>query len=123
MMKMSKCVFVSAISLWLITVAGCAGKPTTADVMRGHATEVQAQVDLKNELAKNHETGQKLISSGKKRVKDGEKRMKNAELDLKRGRDDIERGNREIAEGQKLIQESERRFGENFPELDIQPRK
>ena len=123
MMKMSKCVLVSAISLSLMTVAGCAGKPTTADVMRGYATEVQAQADLKNELAKNHETGQKLISSGEKQVKDGERRVKNAERDLKRGQDAIEKGNREIAEGQKLIQESEQRFRENFPELDIQPRK
>jgi peptidoglycan hydrolase CwlO-like protein len=123
MMETSKYVFVSAISLCLISVAGCASKPTTADVMRGYTTELQTQIDLKNELAKNHERGQKLISSGEKRVNAGEKRVKEAERDLKRGRDDIERGNREIAEGQNLIQESERRFRENFPELDIQPRK
>jgi septal ring factor EnvC (AmiA/AmiB activator) len=123
MMKMSKCFLVSAISLSLMIVAGCAGKSTIADLMRGHATEAQEQVDLKSELAKNHETGQKLISSGEKQVKDGERRVKNAERDLKRGQDAIEKGNREIAEGQKLIQDSEQRFRENFPGLDIQLRK
>jgi peptidoglycan hydrolase CwlO-like protein len=113
-------VFYVVISFYFLTSAGCAPKTTTtADLMKGHAVEQQAQVELKNQLAKDWEKGAKLISSGEKRVKSGEKRVKSAERDLKRGQDDIERGTREIAEGQRLIQESETRFWENFPDLDI----
>jgi septal ring factor EnvC (AmiA/AmiB activator) len=107
------------ISLCILAVSGCARKTTTADLMKGHAVEMQSQVDLKNQLAKEWERGQKLILSGEKRVNAGEKRVKSAERDLKRGQDDIERGRREIAEGQKLTEQSENRFRENFPDLEI----
>jgi peptidoglycan hydrolase CwlO-like protein len=107
------------ISLCILSASGCARKTTTADLMKGHAVELQSQVDLKNQLAKDWERGQKLITSGEKRIKAGEKRVKAAERDLKKGQDDIDRGKREIAEGQKLIEESEKRFQENFPELQI----
>ncbi|KIH78131.1 hypothetical protein SAMN05660860_03194 [Geoalkalibacter ferrihydriticus] len=108
------------ISLCLFALAGCANKPpTTADLMRQHATEGGAQVDLKNQLTKDWEKGAKLVETGEKRVKDGEKRVKSAERELKRGQDDIERGRSEISEGQKLINMSEKKFRENFPRLDI----
>jgi septal ring factor EnvC (AmiA/AmiB activator) len=123
-MRKSSIVFCSVISVSFLMLAGCASKPTTtADLMRGHAIEVQAEADLKSQLAKDWEKGAKLLSSGEKRIKDGERRMKLAERDLKQAQDDIERGRREIAEGQNLILESERQFRENFPELDIQPGK
>lgn len=111
------------ISLCLLALAGCAGKPTTADFMKQHGTEAQAHVDLKNQLAQDWEKGEKLLATGEKRVKEGEKRVKSAERDLKRGQDDIERGRREIAEGQKLISESENKFRENFPKLGFDQRK
>lgn len=112
-----------SLSLCLLALTGCASKPTTGDLMRQHATEVQAQVDLKNQAAKNWEKGTKLVATGEKRVKAGEKRVKSAESDLKRGQDDVERGKREIAEGQNLINESEKSFRESFPGLDLNPGK
>jgi hydroxypyruvate isomerase len=87
--------------------------------MKQHATEMQVDVDLKNQLAEDWEKGEQLVATGEKRVNDGEKRVKSAEHDLKRGQDDVERGRREIADGQKLIDESEFKFQENFPELDV----
>lgn len=112
-----------SISLCLLALAGCASKPTTADFMRQHATEVQAQADLKNQLSKDWERGTKLVATGEKRVEKGEKRVKSAERDLKKGQDDIERGRREIADGQRLINESEKIFRENLPGLDLNQRK
>lgn len=112
-----------SLSLCLLALTGCASKPTTGDLMRQHATEEQAQVDLKDQAAKNWEKGTKLVATGEKRVKAGEKRVKSAERDLKRGQDDVERGNREIAEGQNLINESEKSFRESFPGLDLNPVK
>jgi len=103
----------------MAAIAGCARKSDAGDLMRGHASDVQAQVDLKNQLAKDWDRGQKLIKSGNKNVKKGEKRAKSAEKDLKRAKDRIERGKREIAEGNKLVQDSERRFREEFPGLDL----
>jgi septal ring factor EnvC (AmiA/AmiB activator) len=112
-----------SIGLCLFALAGCTSKPTTADLMRQHATDVQSQVDLKNQAARDWEKGTKLVATGDKRVKDGEKRVKSAERDLKNGQDDIARGQREISDGQKLINESEKIFRENFPELEIEPGK
>jgi len=122
-MSKSKIVLYSVISVYLLVLAGCAGKTTTGDLMRGYAAEVQAQADFKDQLAQDWEKGTKLLSSGERRVKDGEKLVKSAERDLKKGQDDIEHGKREIAEGQKMIQESEKKFRENFPELDIKADK
>lgn len=118
---MSKAKVVSGlvISSCLIVLAGCTSKPTTGDLMRQHATDVQAQADLKNQLSKDWEKGTKLVATGEKRAKDGETRVKAAERELKRGQDDIERGKREIAEGQKLINESENKFQEIFPDLNL----
>jgi septal ring factor EnvC (AmiA/AmiB activator) len=118
-MKNSLTLSGAGVALCLFALAGCASKPTTADLMRQHATEAQSQVALKNQAAKNWEKGSKLVVEGEKRVKDGEKRVKAAERDLKKGQDDIDRGKREISDGQKLINESERTFRESFPELDI----
>jgi hypothetical protein len=112
-------VYYFVISICILGIAGCAGKSTTADLMKGHAVDQQVQVDMKNQIAKEWEKGAKLISSGEKHVKAGEKRVESAERNLKRGQDDIERGRREIAEGLKMVQESENRFGENFPGLVI----
>lgn len=125
-MRKPQRIFCLAVSFSLLVLAGCVSKPTMADLMREYASEVQAQVDLKEQLARDWEEGTKLISSGDKRIKNGEKqvksaenRIKAAERDLKRGQAEIERGKREIAEGQQMIQESEKTFVENFPEMDI----
>lgn len=127
-MKKSNLVFYSVMSIFLLVLSGCASKPTTADLMRGHAAELQEEVDLRNQFAKEWEKGTKLISSGEKRVDDGEKRVKSAERDLKsaqrdlkEGQADIKNGTRDIAEGQRLVRESERKFRENFPEPVIKP--
>lgn len=117
----------AGICLTFLVLAGCASKPTAADFMRGHATEVQAQADLKSQLAKDWDRGSKLVASGEKRVRDGEKRVRDAERrvesaerDIKIGQDNIEYGRREIAEGQQLINESETIFTENFPGLKLE---
>ena len=117
-----------AVGVAMLALAGCRStpNPSTADLMRTHAFESQAQADLKNQLAKNWERGSKLVQSGEKHIKDGEKRIKDsekeirsAERDLKKGRSQVDEGNREIDEGRKLMQESRRRFRENFPGLEL----
>ena len=123
-MRKSLVAFGISFSLCLLVLAGCASQPkNTADLMKQHATEMNAQVDLKNQLAKDWENGTKLVARGEKRVKDGEKRVKSAERDNKRGQDDILRGRSEISEGQELIHMSKTKFRENFPELDIKTGK
>jgi predicted nucleic acid-binding Zn-ribbon protein len=113
----------SVLGLSLITLSGCAAKPTVADLMKGHATELQSQVDFKNELASNWEKGAKLVSTGEERVEDAKKRKESAERELEKAQDDIERGGREIAEGQELMQKSEKQYRESFPELMIKSLK
>jgi len=110
-----------AASITLLSVTGCSSKPTTADLMRGHATDAQAQVDLKKQLAKDWEKGTKLVSSGERKVSDGQKRIRNAERDLERARKQVETGNQEIAEGSKLVADSERVFKETFPTQNTNP--
>ncbi len=113
------------VSMYLATgalialLAGCAGAPNTADIMRAHADEAQARVDLKKQLAKDWRRGATLVQTGEKRVRSGEKKISAAERDLREGRDQVERGNQEIAEGRALMQESEQRFHENFPDLQF----
>ncbi len=111
------------ISLCLLILTGCAGKETTADLMRQDATAGQTQVDLKQQIARDWEKGQKLIATGEQRVEEGEKRVKSAERNLEKGQDEIKRGQREIAEGEKLIAESERTFREDYPEVDLNQTK
>ena len=100
-------------------LAGCAGQPSTADLMRAQALEVQAQVDMKNQLAKDWDRGSKLVRSGEKLKERGEKQIKSAEKDLKEGRERVEQGDRDIIEGRKLMQESERQFHDNFPGINL----
>ncbi|GGW52036.1 hypothetical protein [Alishewanella tabrizica] len=110
-----------AASITLLSVIGCSSKPTTADLMRSHATDAQTQVDLKKQLAKDWEKGTKLVSSGERKVSDGQKRIRNAERDLERARKQVETGNKEIAEGSKLVADSERVFKETFPTQNTNP--
>ncbi len=112
------------MSLCLLVLTGCAGnKETTADLMRQDATAGQTQVDLKQQIARDWEKGQKLIATGEQRVEEGEKRVQSAERNLEKGQDEIERGQRDIAEGEKLIAESERTFREDYPEVDLNQTK
>lgn len=119
-MKISLVASGVGMSLCLLALTGCAGnKVTTADLMRQDATAGQTHVDLKQQIARDWEKGQKLIATGEKRIKEGEKQVKSAERDLERAHDEIERGEREIAEGKKLIRESEKTFREDYPEVDL----
>lgn len=125
-MNRSLAVCGSAICLIVAVWAGCSHEPTTADLMREHAAEAQTQVDLKNELAKEWEKGQKIAAAGEKRVNRGERRVKSAQRalekiqrNLKKGQEEIERGRREIAKGREMIENSERRFRETFPSRDL----
>lgn len=60
-----------AMSLW-----GCASKePTTADLMRGQASQLQGRVDLKNRLAGDWEKGKRLVESGENKIRDGQEKM------------------------------------------------
>ncbi len=123
MRKQSFASFCLAAGFSMYVLAGCASQPSTADLMRGHAEDLQTKVDLRNQLALEWEKGSKLIQTGEKRVKNGEKLVKSAEEDLKDGENQVETGNKEIAEGKKLMQESELRFRENFPSLPLESPK
>lgn len=118
-MKKTNLVFGSVISLCILSLAGCSGKPTAADLMRAHATEMQSQVDLNSQMAKDWETGTDLVATGTKRVKQGEQGVQTAEQDLKKWRAQVEQGHREVAEGQALIQQSEMRFRQAFPDMNL----
>lgn len=108
-----------SMSLLFLALTGCSGKETMADLMRDDASAEQTQVNLKNQIAKDWETGQKMIGTGEKRVEDGKKQVKSAERNLKNGQDQIARGQREISEGQKLVTESEQTFRRDYPEVDL----
>lgn len=107
------------MSLCLLALAGCAGKETTADLMRDDASAGQTQVDLKNQIAKDWERGKALIVTGENRIEQGEAQVESAQDNLESGQDTIERGEQEIAEGQKLVRDSERTFREDYPEVDL----
>lgn len=120
-MPMRPIALTATLCATLLGLAGCASKPTTADLMRDYAENTQARADLKNELADQWTKGSKLIATGEKRIENGEDKVKSAERDLKDGKEAIERGREEIAEGQKLMAESQRQFEANFPKLDLKP--
>ncbi len=109
-----------AVALAVTLLAGCSSKPSTADLMRSHATEGQSLANLKTQLAKDWETGQALIESGEDDVKSGEKKVKAAKKDLKKGNDQIERGNENVTKGSKMMREAEQRFREAFPDLTLE---
>lgn len=110
---------VVSMSLLFLALTGCSGKETMADLMRDDASTEQTQVNLKNQIAKDWETGQKMMATGEKRVEDATKQMKSAERNLKNGQDKIARGQREISEGQKLVTDSEQIFRANYPEANL----
>lgn len=112
-MKSAKMIII--LSLLTFTMGGCAPtEPTPADFMRGHAAELQSEVDLRDELARDWDRGEWLIKTGERHVKVGEEQM--AE-----GKENIERGNQEILEGRMLIERSEGMFRESFPGLKLGP--
>ena len=111
---------VALIVILLFVLAGCSSKPTKADAMRGYATELQKQVDLKNSLAKDWEKGANLIESGEKLLKESEEKMKRAEELIEEAREAKEEGTEQVNEGIKLIEESEKTFRENFPGIDLE---
>ncbi|MBN1548223.1 MAG: hypothetical protein JW902_16350 [Syntrophaceae bacterium] len=112
----SNIIFIVAI----ITLIACESKPSPADIMRQHASEVKEMADLANQLAKDWERGLKLVQTGEERVKSAEKKIKSAENDLMKGKEELDLGNKEISEGNRIMQESERRFRENFPGRQIE---
>ncbi|QLC72773.1 hypothetical protein LPB260_18620 [Pseudomonas sp. LPB0260] len=96
-------------------LAGCASQPSTADLMRAHADEAQARVELRKQFAADWDRGSELVRDGEKRISKGEKQIDSAEQALEEGREQVTRGNREIEEGRRLLEESERQFKEHFP--------
>ncbi len=116
MNKLPRCLAAAAT---LLALAGCASSPTTADLMRSHATDAQGDVNLKNQLAKDWEKGSKLMASGTKQVEEGKEMIDDAEDALKEGRELVDEGNRDIDEGRRLMLNSERQFKENFPGLEL----
>lgn len=107
---------VLAAGLVMFSLSGCMGgpeaPPTTADLMRGHAADVQSEVDLKNQLAEDWERGAELVRTGRERVNENEQSIREAN-------EQIEQGKREIAEGNRLMEKSENAFRENFPGLAL----
>lgn len=108
---------VLAVTVAMVALSGCRGgaqPTTTADIMRGHAADVQAEVELKNQLANDWERGSSLAQTGRQRVREGEKMIRD-------GNALINQGKRDIAEGTQLMQDSELRFQQNFPGLQLRP--
>jgi len=106
-----------AVGILMFALSGCAGreKPaTTADIMRGYAADVQAEVELKEQLAKDWERGSELAQTGRERIRDGQEM-------IQEGNSQINQGKREVTQGTQLMQDSERRFRENFPGLQLRP--
>lgn len=96
-----------------LAIAACSSAPqTSSQAMRGYASEVQSQVDLKKSLARDTDRADKLIARGQRNVDTGQRRIKEGEKLVKQG-------NKEVADGTKLKQDSERRFREAFPDLRL----
>lgn len=118
---------VTRLNILMVSIAlaaGCASTqpaPTLADAMRGHSDEAQQEAELKRELAKNWERGNKLEATGERRVARAREQIEDAEQKIEDARAAIERGEREVAEGRALKAENERRFRERFPDLSLQP--
>lgn len=93
----------------ILTLGGCSSKLDTADAMRGHAQESQAQGDRQNQFAKDWEQGAALVKTGEQRIRDGEKLIQTSQTDMKAGQEQIDQGNREITLGKKMMLESEQR--------------
>jgi len=111
-------------TLVITLAAGCAStppEPTLADAMRGHSDEAQQEAELKRDLAKRWERGNKLETTGERRVERAREQIEEAEQTIVDARAAIERGNVEIAEGRELKAESERRFRARFPEASLEP--
>lgn len=110
-----------AIAVAFVTLAGCATQqpPTTADRMRGHATDERARADIQSEIAADWDKGQKLVNSGNRKIMDGEKMVERAQEDLRKGTALIEEGKGEVSEGGILLRDSERRFRSAYPGLEI----
>ena len=107
-----------AIGVAVSALAGCASapsSPTMADMMRQDANQAQAQVDLKNQIAKEWEKGNKLVQSGEKKLKSGDEKVKSGQKQLDEGKSLIDEGNKELDEGKKAMLESEMKFKTSFP--------
>jgi len=113
-MRISNILIAMTVGAAMFMFIGCRGAqpPTTADVMRGHAADVQAEVELKNKLADDWERGAMQVRDGREQIREGR-------IKVQEGTEQIQQGKRDIAEGNQLIQESERRFRQNFPGLKL----
>lgn len=110
------------MALGTAIIGGCASEPTAptvADRMRGHASEIQKEADLKSSLAQQWERGRELAGTGNRKIEEGERRLRAAERDMERAREQIRNGRSEVREGQKLVQEAEQRFRREFPGLEL----
>lgn len=119
-MQKNRILTVVALSSIVLVGAGCStNQPTTADLMRNHASEQSAEASLKKNLAKDWDKGTQLIDTGEKRVKRAEKDIRQAEKQLRDARKALEKGKREMAQGQKLKASSERKFRAQFPDSTL----
>lgn len=100
---------------FVFLAAGCSSKPSTADMMRGHATELNEQVQLKKQLAKDWETGNKMIRDNEKAIRQAERDEAKAQRDLKQAQNAQKKAREQLAAGTQLKLESERQFSELFP--------
>ncbi|GGC91346.1 hypothetical protein [Halopseudomonas salina] len=97
-------------------VTGCSTSPTTSDLMRDHAAELSDQVILKRQIAKDWDTGNKMIIDGEKAVKRADRAVRRAERELSRAQADLENAQNQISEGAQLKFDSEQRFRTHFPD-------
>lgn len=64
-----------------LLVTGCSSteEPSMAQMMRSHAGSMQSQVELQNQLAKDWETGTKMVARAKEQSIDAQQRIQEAE--------------------------------------------
>ncbi len=110
----------------LVACASKPAEPSMADLMREHKTELQAQIDLKTELARSWDQGTaqgadaaRRLQDAERRARDAERRQRSAEADLRKAREDAERARRDADAARQRVADSERRFREAFPELSL----
>lgn len=127
-MKTLSMMLTSATLATSIALSGCSttgnDRPTTAaDLMRSHADDQQAQVERKNEIAKDWDNAQKMVSEGKKDIEQGNAKVSSARKQLEEGNELIEQGNRKVTEGTERTRDAEQRFSASYPAVEIDPQQ
>ncbi|KKL02864.1 hypothetical protein EIK76_02130 [Rheinheimera mesophila] len=120
MMNSIKKISLAAAIALLVTGCSSTEEPSMAQMMRSHAGSMQSQVELQNQLAKDWETGTKMVARAKEQSIDAQQRIQEAEEELAEARSDAAEARQQQEEGERLIKESQLKFQRAFPQLPLQ---